>query len=160
MPTNPMHQRSDVGETLIELVVAIAILGIAAVAILSGLLMSVQSSVMDRNNATGGAYVRSFAEAIQTSVDSAGYKPCATAAAAYAAVSVPDLPTGFITSVTAVQSWTGSSWGPCAVDGVQRLDLKVTTTGDALHRANETLTVIIRQPCNGSATTAGDNPCA
>ena len=45
-------------------------------------------------------------------------------------------------------------------DGIQRLDLKVTTTGDNEHKAEETLTVVLRQPCNGGASTAGANPCA
>ena len=84
--------RSERGETLIELVVAVAILGMAAVAILGGLMVSIQSSVMHRNDASGGAYVRSFAEAIQTDVDSSGYKSCANAlnpSAGYADVAVP-----------------------------------------------------------------------
>ena len=154
-------ESDDRGETLIELVVAIAILGIAAVAILGGLMMSIRTSVLHRNDASGGAYVRSFAEAIQTSVDnSGGYKSCANAATAYAGVAVEDLPAGYTKAVTAVQSWNGSAWGACTADGVQRLDLKVTTTGDAEHRAEETLTVVLRQPCNGLATTAGANPCS
>lgn len=152
-------QRDDRGETLVELVVAIAILGIAAVAILQGLMVSIQSSVMHRNDASGGAYVRSFAEAIQTDVDTNGYRTCANAQSGYAGVAVPDLPAGYTMTVTAVHSWDGSAWGPCTAAGVQRLDLRVTTTGDALHRADERLTVILRRPCNGPAATAGANPC-
>jgi prepilin-type N-terminal cleavage/methylation domain-containing protein len=152
--------RDDRGETLVELVVAVAILGIAAVAILGGLMVGIRSSVMHRNDASGGAYVRSFAEAIQTDVDKNGYKSCADASSHYASVAVPELPTGYATTVTAVKSWNGSTWGTCTVDGVQRLDLKVTTTGDTLRRAEEKLTVILRRPCNGSASTSGANPCS
>jgi type II secretory pathway pseudopilin PulG len=160
MSTCETRQRSDRGETLIELVVAVAILGMAAVAILGGLMMGIRTSVMHRNDATGGAYVRSFAEAIQSDVDANGYKTCANAASGYAGVAVPDLPTGYTKSVMAVQSCNGSSWGACTVDGIQRLDLKVTTTGDNEHKADQTLTVVLRQPCNGAALTAGANPCA
>jgi prepilin-type N-terminal cleavage/methylation domain-containing protein len=154
-------QNSDRGETLIELLVAIAILGIAAVAILGGLMVSTQSSTIHRNSATGGAYVRSFAEAIQNLVDtSGGYKPCGSALSDYASVTVPDLPSGYVPSVTSVQSWNGSTWGACTGDGIQRLDLKVRTTGDAVHRTEETLTVLLRQPCNGNASAAGADPCS
>ena len=160
MVTFPTPQRSDRGETLIELVVAVAILGIAAVAILGGLMVGIRTSVMHRNDATGGAYVRSFAEAIQTDVDTNGYKACAAASSGYASIAVPDLPAGYTPSVTAVQSWNGSAWGACTADGVQRLDLKVTTTGSAPLAAEEKLTVVLRQPCNGSAAAAGANPCS
>lgn len=152
--------RSDRGETLIELVVAIAVMGIAGAAILGGLMMSIRTSVMHRNDATGGAYVRSFAEAIQSDVDAFGYKSCASAQSGYAGVAVPDLPAGYTLAVTAVKSWNGSAWAACTADGIQRLDLKVTTTGDTEHKADETLTVILRQPCNGAAATAGANPCS
>ena len=85
----------------------------------------------------------------------------ATAASTYAGVDAcPTCPPATRKSVTAVQSWNGSAWGACTADGIQRLDLKVTTTGDAAHQADETLTVILRQPCNGSAATAGADPCS
>jgi prepilin-type N-terminal cleavage/methylation domain-containing protein len=151
---------SDRGESLVEVLVAVAILGIAGVAILAGLQFSVKASVIHRNEATGGAYVRSFAEAIQNYVDSNGYKSCANAPANYSAVAVPGLPAGYTPSVVSLKSWTGSGWGPCTATGVQRLDLKVTSPGDASHRADELLTVIVRQPCNGSAAAAGDDPCS
>jgi prepilin-type N-terminal cleavage/methylation domain-containing protein len=160
MSTRRTPQRSDRGETLIELVVAVAILGLASAAILGGLMMGIRTSVMHRNDATGGAYVRSFAEAIQTDVDANGYKTCANASSGYASVAVPDLPAGYTRAVTSVQSWNGSSWGACTADGVQRLDLRVTTTGAAPFQADEKLTVVLRQPCNGTASTAGADPCS
>jgi hypothetical protein len=73
---------------------------------------------------------------------------------------VEGLPAGYTKAVTAVQSWNGSAWGACTADGIQRLDLKVTTAGDSEHKAEETLTVVLRQPCNGTASTAGANPCS
>ncbi len=152
--------RSDVGETLVEVLLALVILGIAAVAILSGLQLSVQASDLHRKEATGGAYVRSFAEAIQEYVDDNGYKSCATAQAAYEGVPVAGWPSGYQPKVTAVRSWNGTTWGSCSADGIQRLDLEVSSPGDTTHRATERLTVILRQPCNGPATTSASNPCA
>jgi prepilin-type N-terminal cleavage/methylation domain-containing protein len=153
--------RDERGESLVELIVAVAILGIAAVAILSGLMLSVKASDQHRKEATGGAYVRSFAEAIQDSVDAAGgYQSCASAASSYGAVAVPDLPASYTKSVTAVKSWSGSSWDACSAAGIQRVDLKVTSPGDASHRFEETLTVVLRRPCNGDAAPAGADPCA
>jgi type II secretory pathway pseudopilin PulG len=152
--------RTDAGETLVEVLAALSILSIAAVAILTGLQVSIKSSDFHRKEATGGAYVRSFAEAIQNYVDTSGYKSCASAASTYESVAVPTLPSGYVKKVTAVQSWTGTAWGACTADGIQRLDLEVTSSGDDSHRATEKLTVILRQPCNGPATVSGSNPCA
>ena len=160
MPDPREHWTSDRGETLVELLVAIVILGVAGVAILTGMAMSVRGSDLHRKEATGGAYVRSFAEVVQTYVDANGFKPCGSAASVYGGLAVPDLPPGYTKAVTAVQSWNGSTWGACSATGLQRLDLVVTSTGDASQQARETLTVIIRQPCNGNAATTGADPCA
>ncbi len=152
--------RDERGETLIELIVALSILGIAAVAILAGVMTSIRASTLHRNEASGGAYVRSFAEAIQNHVDtSGGYASCGSAAATYQGVAVPSLPPGYTKAVTDVQSWTGSTWGACTTTGIQRVRLTVTTTGGNA-KADEKLTVVLRQPCNGNATAASDNPCA
>lgn len=150
----------DRGETLVELVVAVAILGIGAVAILGGVMLSAKTSTVHRNEATGGAYVRSFAEAIQNYVDANGYPACGSAASVYGGVAVPDLPGGYTKAVTSVESWNGAAWGSCTATGIQRIGLRIRTTGDAVHRADETLTVILRRPCNGTAAAVGDDPCA
>lgn len=146
--------RNDEGETLVELMVAVAILGIAAVAILSGLILSVKASTVHGNQASGGAYVRSFAEAIQASIESGGYKAtCAdaeNATSGYRSVTVPGIPSAYDKAVAACVQ---------LADGLQQLELTVTTTGDTSHRAVERLTVFIRKPCNKTASVTGANPC-
>jgi type II secretory pathway pseudopilin PulG len=145
--------RGDGGETLVELIVAVAILGIAAVAILAGMQLSVKASDIHRKEATGGAHVRSFAEAVQDYVDT-GYSLCGTAKSDYQAAAT--LPDGYTASVESVLSWTGTGWGDCDDgSGTQRLDLKVTSPGNASRRSEETLTVILREPCSAP----GPNPC-
>lgn len=161
------RSRDERGETLVELLVSLAILGVAAVAILAGVFTSVKTSEIHKNEATGGAYVRSFAEAVQNSIDDGGFKEnCTTAKTAYANVPVKDLPSGYVKEVALVETWNLPAspaadpvWGPCRNgDTTQRVTLKVTTSGDATHRATETLVVVLRRPCTGLATAA--DPCA
>lgn len=158
--------RSERGETLVELVIAIAILGIAGVAILAGMAFNVQASTINRNQAGGGAYVRSAAEAIQQQVDAMGkYSSCADAVnpskaywtAANSVIKSTDVSKGYTVKIVAVQSWKGSAtgWGQCDGNGVQRLQLELTTPGDSTHGAVETMYVTLRQPCDA----AGATPC-
>lgn len=147
----------DRGETLVELLVTVAILGVAGVAVIGAMLLGVTASDVGRKQATGGAYARSFAEAIQQSVDSnGGFASCATAAATYGGVAVPALPAGYTKSVVAVRSWTGAAWGACDDQGIQQVTVRVVTTGGFRHSATEELVVVLRRPCNAS----GGEPCA
>lgn len=160
------RRRGDGGETLIELLVAIVILGIAGVAVMAGLEMSVRSSDLGRKQANGGSYVRSLAEAIQNSVTATnGYQACA-AANTYLTSSVKTqagLPASYTAAQSAAKSWNGTSWGTCSSDnGSQQLTVTVTSPGTAPHRAVETLTFILRRPCTGSVPSPGNQavtPC-
>lgn len=133
------------GETLIELLMAVVIMGIAAVAIVGGISTSIMMSDIHHKQATAGASVRDFAEAIETGVaTSSKYTTGAGAAGAYQSLYLA--PSGYVRSVTAVACWNGSQFvaQPCSDRGVQRVSLTVAS-GD--RRATETLDVIVRKPC-------------
>lgn len=167
--------RSDRGETLVELLVAMAILGIAGVAIMTGLMVSVKTSDQHSKAATGGAYVRNWAERIQTANDASRKLPaCGSASASYLGVGstlVSESTTDALTSsftlslatdsvqTAQIMSWNGSAWGACAEHRTQRVLLRIKSSGDATHSFEETLTVILRDPCNGDASVAGAEPC-
>src|SRR5688572_7252751 len=74
-------RRNQSGETLIEVLAAVMVLGIAALAILAGMELSIKTSDVHRKQTTGSAYARSYAEAIQRHIaaDAANYMPCAGA---------------------------------------------------------------------------------
>lgn len=148
--------RVDRGETLIELLVALSILSVAGVAILTGVMLSVKTSDIHRKESTGGAYVRSFAEAIQNHVDqgAANYRKCAAANVYRDAVSSgawrSELPAArFDLEQAAAEIWTAAGWTTtCSATtdgGVQRVSLTVKAKDG---RATERLTLILRQPCN------------
>jgi type II secretory pathway pseudopilin PulG len=164
-----MQLRDERGETLVELIIAIAILGVAGVAILAGMAFNVQASTINRNQAGGGAYLRSGAEAIQKGIDRSGtYASCAGAlttytSAASSVISSTDVSEGYVIKVLGQpNSWVKvggvPQWSSCdnAADGIQRIKLELTTPGDAAHGAVETMYVVLRKPCDS----AGANPCA
>jgi prepilin-type N-terminal cleavage/methylation domain-containing protein len=135
------------GETLLELLVAVTILGVVVVALVGGLRTSVLMSDLHRKQATAGAVVRDYAEAIEASVGTGGYVACATTAS-YVAPTGFSPPAGFTRSVVAgsMRYWNGTAWQPtCGTDsGLQRLTIAVTSTDG---RADERLTIVVRKPC-------------
>lgn len=147
--------RSDEGATLVEVLVALAILSIAAVAILAGLQMSVKASDIHRKQSTGGSSVRSFAEAIEKYLRTDGnYVPCAAAGTYTPALVGLTLPAGYTAAQAAAQPLDGNGTvitsGTCPGRdvGVQRLQLTVSSNDN---RAVERLTIVVRRSC-GSGT--------
>jgi prepilin-type N-terminal cleavage/methylation domain-containing protein len=143
------------GETLVELLLAVAIMGIAAVALMAGLTTSVLVSDSHRKQATAGTAVRDYAEALQTYVANGNYVDNCASPSGYALGSFA-VPAGYQHSVVAgsMKYWNGTAWqASCGSDkGLQQLTIQVTS-GDS--RATERMVVVLRKPCR-----LGDNPCA
>jgi prepilin-type N-terminal cleavage/methylation domain-containing protein len=119
------HTDDEAGFTLVEVLVALSILGIAVTALLGGLGLTVQTSDIHRKQATSETLLRQAVE----NVKAAGYSPCHPAGAVepdpYTVGTVP-VPTGYdavrIQSVAVWRSdtnawdvvWNGSTWaGTC-----------------------------------------------
>jgi type II secretory pathway pseudopilin PulG len=145
--------RGERGESLLELVVAIALMGVAIVAVMSALTTTVLLSDVQRKQATAGVVVRDYAEALQQYVAAGHYVGCASS------YSVPGfvVPEGFAAKVVAgsVQYWSiGAAWLPlCLLDsGLQRVRVSVASTDG---RASEFVYVVLRRPCG-----VEDPPCS
>lgn len=124
------------GETLLEMLLAIAILGVVVVALMAGLTTSVLISDVHRKQSTAGAYVRDFAEAVATSVASGNYLTCASASN-YVNVAVPSFPAADYTKSVVDSSCPYGA-------NVQQLTLQVRSNDG---RASERLVVFVRKPC-------------
>jgi Tfp pilus assembly protein PilV len=64
MHTRRRASSNDEGETLIEVLFAVAIMGITVVALVGGIATTILMSDMHRKQATAGACVRNYAEAV------------------------------------------------------------------------------------------------
>jgi type II secretory pathway pseudopilin PulG len=141
----------DRGETLLELLIALAIMSIAVVAIVGGLLTSILVSDVHRKQSTAGAAVRDYAENVEKYVAGTGYASCA-APSAYSPVAVAfAAPSGYAATAVAVRYWSGTAWtaGPCTDIGLQELTIQVASTDS---RATERLVLVLRKPCGDGST--------
>jgi len=139
----------DRGETLIELVFAIMILGVLVVAVGSGIEVSAKVSGMHRQQSTAGAFLHNYAETKQSA-----YLSCPGATTYSGLVSnylsglVP--PTGFNAPTATVSFWQANpgtfvSPGGCPASdpGLQQVTFQLTST-DGL--VAESLAVVVRKP--------------
>jgi type II secretory pathway pseudopilin PulG len=108
---------ADRGETLLELLVSVLIMGVAVVALVGGLGTAIRVSDIHRKQANAGAYVRSYAEAIETAVAASpsAYVECA-GPAAYESAFTPGDPT-YAASVVDVTYWDGSGFSDSCTAG-------------------------------------------
>lgn len=159
MHTGGTRRSHDEGETLIELIMAVAIMGITVVAIVGGFATSILMSDIHRKQTTAGAYVRSYAEALETYV-AAGHFDASTSPDYTASRVLNPLTwdnftapnTGFDTPVVSVLCWDDSTMqfptppspNGCTTDSrVQQITLKVNSSRS---RASESLVVVVRKP--------------
>lgn len=140
-------QRDERGESLIEILIALAIIGIAMVAIVGAMTTGVLVSDRHRKQAIAGSTVLSYAEAVKEAVKTTGYQVSCTPTYG----SGHAVPTGYDKSMIAVSFWTGTSFqASCLASGdigIQRVTLQVASSDG---RASEQLVVIVRKPCRTS----------
>jgi len=137
----------DRGETLVELMVTVMILGTAVVALVGGLALAVAVSDIHRKQATAGAAVREFAEVLEREVAKSptAYHDSTCAVPADYAGLYTSVPAGYIAEITDVRFWSASGIAEnCPDIGVQVVSLRVSSADG---RAVETLDVVLRKPC-------------
>jgi type II secretory pathway pseudopilin PulG len=131
-------------ETLLELVVAIAILGICVVAFGTSIAIGVQVSDRHRKQADASAYVHNYAELIDSYVAAGHYVPCVSSNTYTAATVGLTLASNYSASQSAGLKFSAGAWGACSSDnGAQQLTLIVGTSDS---RASEQLVMVIRKP--------------
>jgi Tfp pilus assembly protein PilV len=148
--------REDGGESLLEVLVALVIVGIAVVAVIGGLLTSVSVSDSHRKQASAAAFARNYAENVTTFVAGGGYSPCSSTAAYTPSVVGFSVPSGFSATTVLVRYWINGAWttSGCTATtdtGVQQVTVQVASPDG---RASEQLVVVVRKPCGvGSSCT-------
>jgi len=149
------HRRgSDGGETLIEILVTIVVLGLTIPALMGAVLISVSASSQDRRQVQAQALLNSWTETIarESSTD-ALYTNCPALAYYEASPFAPaGIPAGFTPSVVAITYWdtpSGTFVVACASpdSGVRKLQLKVSVAAGLYPGFDLTESIVVRKPC-------------
>ena len=135
-----MHRKSapggaEAGETLVEIMVTVAVVGIAFVAILGGIWTAIRVSDYHRKITTADVILRNFAEQVKERSGTYAYHPCVGGTSPDYDVYVPPAPnTTYTATVVARRYLTGYSAGqptwsntcPATDLGAQELTLRVS----------------------------------
>jgi Tfp pilus assembly protein PilV len=136
--------RADDGVGLLELVVAVVILGISVTAILGGLATATKSSALNEERAELSSALTIAAERLASlpyTADCSGGGAYESAIAA----ALADAGSGVQVSVT-VEYWDGVDFGPACIDDAvaSRYQLQQVRLDAEYRRVDETLTVVKR----------------
>ncbi|MET7290415.1 type II secretion system protein [Streptomyces sp. NPDC005573] len=134
---HPRRRRGEEGETLVEVLVAVVLMGVAFVAILGGIGTAIISSLTQAKVTSADSFIRSAAERVVSD-------PYVSCASGYATPTPPD---GYTVTVE-IEYWDGvGAFGrpcPAADTGVQKVTLTVHATGPRPVR-DATLEVVKRE---------------
>ncbi len=147
----------EAGETLLELIITIAILGITVPALIGAVLVAVDSSSQDRRIVQAQQMLTSWSETIAKANTDTTYAPPCPAPAYYSTLAFapsPALPPRFTASVVTIDYWQASTntfQQPCATDeGLRRVHLRITVDAALYPGFTVDRYVLVRRPCLSS----------
>jgi type II secretory pathway pseudopilin PulG len=153
MSNRHIHRCSEAGETLVEMLIAIVVIGIAVTAILGALLTSITASTQHRGLAVEDTLLRSYAEQAKQQIElpapasSALYQP--SCQASYVVNWPPvglTVPAGYNVTITGIQYWTAAGFvdsSACQSDTGLQL---ITLTASGPSGLTQQLSFVVRNP--------------
>lgn len=150
---------SDRGDTLIESLVTVVIMGVAVIAIVGGVATSIFMSTLHQQQASEQTLLRSYGDAVISS-QTATWAGCSATPGQFTPASEggsfawtpPANYTNYHPTATAVKFWSGSQFvaSPCTSGAPIQVSVQVSAS-----RATEKMDVVVR--CQGLLTPSG--PC-
>jgi prepilin-type N-terminal cleavage/methylation domain-containing protein len=146
-------ERAERGETLIELLITVTIMGVLFVAVMAGTATSIAMSDFHRQDGTAEGVIRAYAERVADPTD-VPYVDCGSVTTATYATPIGfTLPnTDWTASVTSVVFWQGAGSNPqfsgvCPSPdkGLEQLTLQVQSKAGK-NQARESVVIVKRKP--------------
>lgn len=141
--TTHAPDRGDRGDTLLEVLIALAVVAIAATALIGGVLTSITASSAHRSLAVNDGDLKSYADAAQNQIQRQASPLFADCATTYA-VTPPALPANYTVSITGIQYWNGTAFGATCPGGNAPQLITITATSPT--QVQSALSFVVRQP--------------
>lgn len=142
-PDAPAIDR-DRGDTLLEVLIALAVVAIAATALIGGVLSSITASSAHRSLAVNDADLKSYAEAAQNQIQRQASPLFADCATTYT-VTPPSMPAGYTVAITSIQYWSGGAFTSACPAGRDAPQL-ITLTATSPTQVHTALSFAVRKP--------------
>jgi len=121
-------QESDAGDTLIEVILAVGIVALTAVALVGTILTSITSSTEHRTLTDSDTYIKSFADAAQQQIQRQNNPLFQKCASSYGVNPPNTIPSSYTVGISSIQYWNGSGWsGSCSGNPAQLITVTVTS---------------------------------
>jgi Tfp pilus assembly protein PilV len=143
--------RGQAGESLLEIIITIMIMGLAIPAVVGAVMAAVGSSSQDRRQVQAQQLLTSWSETIAKANTDTTYAAgnCQPASFYETGSFAPAPPAGFHVTVVSVKYWTAGAFGAaCSSDeGVRQLRLQVNVDAAVYPSFAMNRYVIVRRPC-------------
>jgi hypothetical protein len=142
-PTRSQHRgRGDLGETLVEIIVALSILAITVVSVMSAFEAAIGASARHQSLKTMNNLLRNTAEVMVWQIQNEPSPLYSSCASAYAVTGLPTAPANFAISGPTFQYWDGSEWSSSCTPG-STAPQQLTLTATGLYDQKETLSFVV-----------------
>jgi type II secretory pathway pseudopilin PulG len=137
---------SEAGDSLVEVLLAVVIIGITAVSLMAGFATSISASAEHRDLVTLDTILRSYAESATYQIQQASsplFVSCGTTY--FPTFTIPTGTTGYTVGISSVSYWNGSAFtGSCTAGSTAPQQITASATGPA--NTSDSLNFIVVDP--------------
>ena len=158
-----VKSKSESGDTLVEILIALSVIGVTAVALLGAFATSISASNEHRNLATLDTVLKSFAETATFQIQQQSNPLYASCASTYTLNPPFSPPANYSVAITGVTYWTGTTFASSCSSGSPNPQQITATATNTSSGSQTSLNFVVADPSDVAAaltTVTGISPNA
>jgi type II secretory pathway pseudopilin PulG len=141
-----LAEAADGGDTLIEVILAVAIVAVTAVALIGSVLTSITSSGEHRTLTLNDTYLKTYADSAAQQIQrqaSPLFQKCATS---YSVAMPSTIPSTYTIGIQSIQNWNGTTWVSNCPQGAPNPAQLITVAVTSPTQITTSLAFAVRDP--------------